>query len=142
MLSGSSRVKATPTGRHVTTTREWRDGRYTWTHTHANTGRPTKRGSTQIKESFVGKEKGRELCKGQHIRLARRRTRFSTRSRHGIFYVKTWLSTLGTVYILRESENHVLIWDIKEPMRTISTLAVTTISTNIERSAWICSETD
>ena len=50
--------------------------------------------------------------------------------------------------IHRESDNHVnvspvSIWDIKEPLRTTSTLAVTTLSANIERSAWYkCCEKD
>ena len=39
------------------------------------------------------------------------------------------------------SENHVnvgpvSIWDVKEPLRTTSTLAVTILSASIERSAW------
>ena len=41
----------------------------------------------------------------------------------------------------RESENHVnvgrvSIWDVKEPLRTTSTLAVTIFSASIERSVW------
>ena len=41
----------------------------------------------------------------------------------------------------RESENHVnvgpvSIWDVKEPLRTTSTLAVTILSASIGRSAW------
>ena len=55
----------------------------------------------------------------------------------GVFGIKTWLSTSGTV----ESENHVNVgpvslWDVKEPLRTTSTLAVTTLSASIYRSAW------
>ena len=43
--------------------------------------------------------------------------------------------------IPRESENHlnvgpVSIYDVKEPLRTTSTLVVTTLSASIERSAW------
>jgi hypothetical protein len=72
-----------------------------------------------------------------------------------------YLVTAGMVYsvlkpgsqhwglcIPRELENHinvgpVSIWDVKEPMRTTSTLAVTSLSASIERSAWrICSEND
>ena len=46
--------------------------------------------------------------------------------------INIWLSTLGTVY-LRESENHVnvgpvSIWEVKDPLRTTSTLAVTILS--------------
>ena len=52
--------------------------------------------------------------------------------RHGIFGVKIWLLTLGTVFPC-ESENHVnvgpvSIWDVKEPLRTTRTLAVTTFT--------------
>ena len=67
--------------------------------------------------------------------------------RDDIFGGKTWLKTLGTICIPHELGNHVnvgpvSIWDIKEPLRT-STLAVTTLSANIERSAWCkCSEKD
>ena len=57
--------------------------------------------------------------------------------RHGMFGVKP----LG-ICIPHESENHinvspVSIWDVKEPLslRTTSTLAVTTLSARIERSA-------
>ena len=44
--------------------------------------------------------------------------------------IKIWLSTLGTVY---PSENHVnvgpvSIWEVKEPLRTTSTLAMTILS--------------
>ena len=48
--------------------------------------------------------------------------------------IKLWLSTLGTVSLVnRESENHVnvgpvSIWDVKEPLRKTSTLAVTILS--------------
>ena len=50
--------------------------------------------------------------------------------RHGIFGVKIWLSTSGTVCILHESENHdnvgpISIWDVKEPHRTTSILVET-----------------
>ena len=52
------------------------------------------------------------------------------------------------LFIPRDSENHfnvgqVSIWYIKEPLWTTSTLAVTTLSVSIERSAWRkCSEKD
>ena len=57
--------------------------------------------------------------------------------KHGIFGVNIRLSTLGTC----ELENHinvgpVPVCDVKEPLRTTSTLAVTTLSASIERSAW------
>ena len=48
--------------------------------------------------------------------------------------------------IPQELENHVnvgpvSIWDVKEPLRMTSTLAVTTLSASIERSTWCkCSE--
>ena len=48
--------------------------------------------------------------------------------------------------IPRELENHVnagpvSVWDVKEPLRTTSTLAVTTLSASTETSAWFkCSE--
>ena len=48
--------------------------------------------------------------------------------RHGMFGIKTWLSTLGT-----ESGNHInvdtaSVWDVKEPLRTTSIVAMTTLS--------------
>ena len=54
--------------------------------------------------------------------------------------IQIWLQHWG-LCVPRESENHVnvgpvSIWDVKEPLRTTSTLAVTILSASIERSAW------
>ena len=40
------------------------------------------------------------LCSGYHMRMACRRSVFDPRTREFIFGVKTWLSTLETVYLL------------------------------------------
>ena len=43
--------------------------------------------------------------------------------------------------VLEHYVSPVSVWDVKEPLRMISTLAVTTLSASIERSAWCkCSE--
>ena len=61
--------------------------------------------------------------------------------RHGIFGVKKWLSTLSLVN--RVNVGFILIWDLKEPLRMTSTLAVTILSVSIERLALRkCYETD
>ena len=54
-----------------------------------------------------------------------------------------YLGTLYSSIIIHVNVGPVLVWDVKEPLRTTSTLAVTTLSASIERLTWCkCSETD
>ena len=69
--------------------------------------------------------------------LACRRPGFNTWSQQA-WYI--WCNTLalnigGCIPCELENHGNVSVWDVKEPLRTASTLAVTTLSASIERAA-------